>query len=105
MNEESKHQNQIISEYKNSKDGDVMMVWCYFLVIEIENRYVKWIQYSAAFLWEKVAEFYKATPLLFFTFMFIKKIVVLIEFRENDNKKSPDPTRKAQLRNWNADIQ
>lgn len=61
-------------------------------------------KYSAAFLWEKGAEFYKATPLLFFTFMFVTKIVVLIEFREHNNKKSPDPTSKAQLRNWNVDI-
>lgn len=62
------------------------------------------MNHSAVFLWEKVAEFYKATPLLFFSFMFITKIVVLLEFREHDNTKSPDPTSKAQLRNWNAVI-
>lgn len=52
-------------------------------------------KYSAPFLWEKGVEFHKATPLLFFTFMFITKIVVLIEFKEHDNKKSPDPRSKA----------
>lgn len=28
----------------------------------------------------------------------------MLEFREHDNTKSPDPTSKAQLRNWNAVI-
>lgn len=45
-------------------------------------------KHAAAFLRERVAEFYKATFLLSFTFKLTIKIVALIEFRELDNKKA-----------------
>lgn len=98
--QESKPQSQIISQYKNSKDGDIISDGLMLIFGHRNKEYLcQMNKYSAAFVREKGAEFYKATPLLFFTFMFVTKIVVLIEFREHNNKKSPDPTSKAQLRN------
>lgn len=44
-------------------------------------------KYAAAFLWERVAGFYKAMLLLFFTFKLIIKNLALTEFREHDDQK------------------